>query len=78
MKFANYSKLNENGVIPENTLIENRFIKDLDFPREAVIGGVIRQGTGRIALGNFKIIEGDKVLVCATSNAIKKVERVFR
>ena len=24
MKFANYDKLNENGVIPENTLIENR------------------------------------------------------
>ena len=24
MKFANYGKLNENGVIPENTLIENR------------------------------------------------------
>lgn len=24
MKFANYSKLNEHGVIPENTLIENR------------------------------------------------------
>ncbi|MBL6655615.1 MAG: Trk system potassium transporter TrkA, partial [Flavobacteriaceae bacterium] len=47
-------------------------------PREAVIGGVIRQGMGKIALGNFKIIEGDKVLVCATSNAIKKVERLFR
>jgi len=43
-----------------------------------VIGGVIRQGMGKIALGNFKIIEGDKVLVCATSNAIKKVERLFR
>ena len=64
--------------VQPNTLIENRFIKDLDFPREAVIGGVIRQGMGKIALGNFKIIEGDKVLVCATSNAIKKVERLFR
>ena len=24
MKFGNYSKLNNNGVIPENSLIENR------------------------------------------------------
>ena len=24
MKFANYNKLNEHGVIPENTLLENQ------------------------------------------------------
>ena len=26
MKFGNYDKVNENGVIPENTLVENRDI----------------------------------------------------
>ena len=31
MKFANYNKLNEHGVIPENTLIENRLVRKNDL-----------------------------------------------
>ena len=52
-------------------------IRDLDFPRSAIIGGVIRDGVGKIALGDFVIKKGDRILVCALYNAISKVEKLF-
>ncbi|WKK66769.1 Trk system potassium transporter TrkA [Lutimonas zeaxanthinifaciens] len=57
--------------------ITKKPIKDLKFPRNAIIGGVIRDNTGLIALGDFKIQEGDKVVVCCFPNTISKVERFF-
>ncbi|UCE92875.1 MAG: Trk system potassium transporter TrkA [Flavobacteriaceae bacterium] len=57
--------------------ITRKPIKDLRFPRNAIIGGVIRDNTGLIALGDFKIQEGDKVVVCCFPNTISKVERFF-
>lgn len=55
----------------------NRFIKNIDFPRSAIIGGVIRNGVGLIALGDFKIQEGDRVVVCSLLRSIKGVEKLF-
>ena len=52
--------------------------RDLDFPRSSIVGGVIRDGIGMIALGDFKILKGDKVLVCCLYSAINKVEKLFR
>lgn len=55
----------------------NKTIKSIDFPRSAIIGGVIRNDVGMIALGNFKIQEGDKVVVCCLLQSIKRVEKLF-
>ena len=52
-------------------------IKKLNFPREAIIGGIIRDGKGIIALGDFIILEGDKVVVCSLPKAISKIEKLF-
>lgn len=52
-------------------------IKNIDFPRSAIIGGVIRENEGYIALGDFKIQAGDKVVVCCMPQSIKKVESLF-
>lgn len=57
--------------------VNGELIKELNFPREAIIGGVIRSGEGIIALGDFKIMAGDKVVVCAMPNAIPKIEKLF-
>lgn len=57
--------------------ITGELIKDLNFPREASIGGVIRNGEGIIALGDFRIAPGDKVVVCCLPKAIPKVEKLF-
>jgi trk system potassium uptake protein TrkA len=52
-------------------------IKNIDFPRSAIIGGVIRENEGYIALGDFKIQAGDRVVVCCMPQSIKKVESLF-
>ncbi|HXJ97292.1 MAG TPA: TrkA C-terminal domain-containing protein, partial [Gelidibacter sp.] len=57
--------------------ITNKVIKDLDFPRSAIMGGVIRNGKGFIPLGDFRVQEGDRVVVCCLPKAITAVERLF-
>ena len=55
----------------------NKLIKDVQFPRSAIVGGVIRNGEGLIALGGFKIKEGDYIVVCCLPRSIKEVEKLF-
>ncbi|NNC51041.1 MAG: Trk system potassium transporter TrkA [Flaviramulus sp.] len=64
--------------VKATSAICNKIIKDIDFPRSAIIGGVIRNGLGVIALGDFKISEGDRVVVCSLLQSIKGVEKLFR
>lgn len=64
--------------VKASSAICNKVIKDIDFPRSAIIGGVIRDGLGVIALGDFKIQEGDRVVVCSLLQSIKGVEKLFR
>jgi len=64
-------------VVKPTSRICYQFIKEVDFPRAAIIGGVIRNESGIIALGDFKIEAGDRVVVCCLPEAISKVERLF-
>lgn len=57
--------------------VTGKLIRDIDFPREATIGGVVRGEKGIIALGGFQIQEGDRVVVCCLPEAIPKIERLF-
>ncbi len=64
-------------VVKESSKVNGELIRELDFPREASIGGVIRQGKGIIALGDFRIQEGDRVVVCCLPSAIPRIEKLF-
>ncbi|MEZ4797386.1 MAG: Trk system potassium transporter TrkA [Flavobacteriaceae bacterium] len=64
-------------IVKPTSDICNKLIKDLDFPRSAIIGGVIRNGKGITALGDFKVESGDRVVVCCLPQSIKKVEKFF-
>ena len=57
--------------------INGKRIRDLSFPPSAIIGGVIRDGEGIIALGDFHVREGDRIVVCCLPKSIKKVESFF-
>ena len=57
--------------------VTGKIIRNLHFPREATIGGVVRDGKGIIALGGFEIQAGDRVVVCCLPEAIPKIERLF-
>lgn len=64
-------------IVNPGSKITGKLIKDLEFPRSAIIGGVIRNDEGLIALGDFEIKVGDKVVVCSLPRSIKKVEKMF-
>ena len=64
-------------VVKASSEVNGELIRELDFPREASIGGVIRQGKGIIALGDFRIQEGDRVVVCCLPSAIRRIEKLF-
>ncbi|MDG1015136.1 MAG: Trk system potassium transporter TrkA [Flavobacteriaceae bacterium] len=64
-------------VVKPTSKICNKFIKKIDFPLSAIIGGVIRDEQGFIALGDFKIVSGDRVVVCCLPQSIKKIESYF-
>ena len=63
--------------VKENTKVCNKIIKNIDFPRSAIVGGVFRDDEGFIPLGDFKITAGDRIVVCCLPQSISKVEKLF-
>ncbi|MFK5974456.1 MAG: Trk system potassium transporter TrkA [Flavobacteriaceae bacterium] len=64
-------------VVKPNSRVTGNVIRDLDFPKSATIGGVVRDDKGVIALGGFEIKAGDRVVVCCLPSVIPKIERLF-
>lgn len=52
-------------------------IRKLKFPHGAIIGGIVRGQDSFIAVGDFQIMEGDKVVVFALPEAIHQVDDLF-
>jgi trk system potassium uptake protein TrkA len=65
-------------VAQPNSTITKKLIKDLNFPKEAIIGGFIRGEESHIAVGDTKIQSGDKVVVFALPGGVKKTEKFFK
>jgi len=53
-------------------------IRDLDFPNEAKIGGIVRGENGIIAHGNIHIQPEDRVVVFTLPSGIRKLEKFFK
>lgn len=64
-------------IVKPKSKVAGNTIRELDFPKMATIGGVVRDGSGIIALGGFRIEAGDRVVVCCLPEAIPKIERLF-
>jgi trk system potassium uptake protein TrkA len=64
-------------VVKPDSKITDKIIKDLNFPKSAIFGGVIRDGRGLIPLGSFRIEAGDRVVVCCLPRSISEVETFF-
>jgi len=52
-------------------------IRELRFPREAVFGGIIRNGNALMSFGDMHIQAGDHVIVFCLPEAISTVEDLF-
>ena len=64
-------------VVPDQSKITKKEIKKLNFPKSAVIGGVIREGQVQPVTGDFKIQAEDRVVVLCLPECIHKVEEYF-
>ena len=53
-------------------------IKDLDFPQDAIIGGVIRSNEAMIAVGDTVIEPYDRVAIFSKPECIKEIDRFFK
>ena len=63
--------------VQPNAKVTQKPIKELRFPREAVFGGIIRNGKALMSFGNFQIESGDKAIVFCLPEAITTVEELF-
>ncbi|MCD7970066.1 MAG: Trk system potassium transporter TrkA [Alistipes sp.] len=61
---------------PNSTVTKN-LIKNLDFPQDAIIGGIVRGDRVYIAVGDTQINAYDRVVVFALPGAISKVGKYF-
>jgi len=53
-------------------------LKEIDFPANAIIGGIIRGGESFIAVGHTRIEAYDRVAVFALPDAVKDVDKMFK
>lgn len=65
-------------VVKPSSIVAGKVIREMNFPKSATIGGVVRNGEGIIALGGFRIQKGDRVVVCCLPEVIPVIERLFR
>lgn len=65
-------------VITKNNQVTRKPLKELHFPKSALVGGVIRGEESVIPDGEFQLQMNDKVIVFAMPEAIAKVEKMFR
>jgi trk system potassium uptake protein TrkA len=64
--------------VSEDSKITKKEIKDLNFPKSAILGGVIRKGQGFTAGGNFRVQAKDRVVVLCKPDCIHAVEEFFK
>ena len=61
-----------------NAKITKAALKDIVFPRNAIIGGVIRGSESFIAVGDTRIEAYDRIAVFALPEAVKEVDKFFK
>ncbi len=64
-------------IVKPNSLVTRGKIKDINFPKDAIIGGVVRGDSSHIAKGITEIKAYDRVVVFALPSAINKVGKFF-
>lgn len=65
-------------IVSPNSKITKGMLKDIDFPKDAIIGGVIRGNDSFIAVGDSEIKAYDRVAVFALPSAVREVDKFFR
>jgi trk system potassium uptake protein TrkA len=64
-------------IVKPGSVVTKGKIRDIDFPKDAIIGGIVRGNTSSIAIGDSQIQAYDRVTVLALPSSINKVNRFF-
>ena len=64
-------------IVKPNSPATKAKVKDLEFPADAIIGGVVRGDKAFIAVGNTEISAYDRVVVFAMPNTVAKIGKFF-
>lgn len=67
----------EYTVAPDSSITKGT-LKELSFPKDSVIGGLIRGSESMIAIGSTRIEAYDRVVVFALPHAVKDVDKFFK
>lgn len=79
LKFVSISEAEVFEVVAEpDSKITRKTLAETNFPTNANIGGIIRNGEAMIAKGNVRIQAGDNVVIFALPEAAKKVIKLFQ
>ena len=79
LKFLTFSEAEVFEVTAEaGSKITRKTLADMNFPENATVGGVIRNGDAIIAKGDVQIEADDKVVIFALPSAVKKVIKLFQ
>lgn len=62
----------------ETSTLVGKPLREVDLPEGILVGAVIRDGEVIIPNGETEILAGDRVVLFARSDQVKKVERMFR
>lgn len=62
----------------EGSKITRDIIKELDLPKQANIGGIVRAGEGVLVNGETQVLPGDKVVVFCKSEIIRQLDKFFK
>lgn len=65
-------------IVAKDSLITKHPLKEIDFPKNAIVGGIIRGNDSFIAIGDTQIEAYDRVEVFALPDAVKEIDRLFR
>lgn len=64
-------------VVKENARVTRTQVKDINLPKGATIGGLVRGDEGILVTGDTQIQAGDHVVVFCLASMIKRLEKYF-
>ncbi len=65
-------------IVAPDTAITKKMLKDMNFPKNAIIGGIIRGNQSFIAVGTTQIQAYDRVAVFSLPEVVKEVDKFFK
>lgn len=64
--------------VKEGSKINKRKIRDINFPKNAIIGGVVRKGVGYTTFGDFEFRPKDRAVIMSLPDSMHEVEQYFK